>query len=175
MRQFVLLASLVVPLAHAEIVLLPGSGPQPYVHEHPALTSLVFVSPETRAQAMLPPGAVFVPPPPLLMRAPGAMPAYPPASYPPGFNAPARPSNRDSGTYLLQRAHSFSQNLYRADSPLPRLYFGMSVPGWMTYGPAYPPVAPPAFNQPARPSNRDNTTYNLDRAHTFSRDGYRKP
>ena len=42
--------------------------------------------------------------------------------------------------------------------------------------PAYPPVNNrPGFNQPSHPSNRDNTTYNLERAHRFSMDAYRKP
>jgi hypothetical protein len=42
--------------------------------------------------------------------------------------------------------------------------------------PAYPPAASAGgFNQPARPSNRDLNTYNLERAHRFSMDAYRRP
>lgn len=178
MKKMALLASLIAPWAHAEIVLPTGEQADAfYTYEHPALRSLVFISPETRQLAILPPAPFFVSPPPLLLRAPTAMPAYPPVIALPGINTPARPSNRDNSNYNLQRAHSFSQKLYRENAPF---HFGATAwstygYGWPAFGPAYAPALVPDFNQPARPSNRDNTTYNLERAHRFSMDGYRRP
>ncbi|MBS1198959.1 MAG: hypothetical protein H6R18_2744, partial [Proteobacteria bacterium] len=145
-----------------------------YAYEHPSLRSLVFVSPESRQMAILPAPPVFLPPPPMLMRAPGGMPAYPPAMAVDGLNSPARPSNRDNTIYLMQRAHTFSQDLHRRDAAV---YF-WNAPlsyGWLSNGYPYPPVVAPGFNQTAKPSNRDNATYNLERAHRFSADAYRKP
>lgn len=176
MKRFALLALLWLPAVQAEIILPADAAPESfYSHPHPALRSLVFVSPETRQMAILPPAPYFLSPPPLLMRAPTAMPPYPPVLVAPGINSPWRPSNRDNSTYNLQRAHAYSQNLYRENSPV--LYFGApdAYYGWSAFSSPYPPVLVPGFNQPARPSNRDNSTYNLDRAHRFSADGYRKP
>lgn len=169
------LVSLLTPPASAEIVVAPNAlAGAFYAYEHPALRSLVFVSPEARQMAILPPAPVFITSPPLLMRAPTAMPTYPPVIMQPGINVPAHPGNRDNVNYILQRAHGFSQNLYREDASF---YSGAPAYGygWLTYGSAYPPVATPGFNQPARPSNRDNATYLMDRAHRFSMDGYRQP
>lgn len=167
--------------ATAEILFVEGGGVASvdtvYAYAHPALRSVVFVSPETRQMAILPPPPVFVQPPPLIWRASSAFPAYPPANPVVAPNAPARPSNRDVTTYNLQRAHGFSQELfYRgtylnvgATAPLYFPWYGSAMP-------AYPPtVGNGGFNQPARPSNRDNTTYNLERAHRFSMDAYKKP
>lgn len=178
MRRFALLAclaKLLLPVAHAEIIVPAGTSSEVfYTYEHPALRSLVFVSPETRQMAILPPAPYFLASPPLLMRAPTAMPPYPPVPMLPGVNLPARPSNSDNTNYNLQRAHAFSQNLHRENASV---YFGAPAAyyGWSAYGPVYTPTQAPGFNQPARPSNRDNTTYNLERAHRFSADGYRKP
>lgn len=179
MRKLALLASLIASLANAEIIVPPdASGNLLYSYEHPALRSLVFVSPEARQMAILPPSPVFIAPPPLLLHAPTTMPAYPPViATPGGINMSAHPSNRDAVTYSLQRAHGFSQNQYRSDdSSGAYLYLGTQTPayGWLSYGSNYPPAMTPGFNQPARPSNRDNATYNLERAHRFSMDGYRQ-
>lgn len=170
--------------AKAEILLLDEgavSVDAANVYVHPTLRSVVFISPEARQMAILPPSPVFVQPPPLLMRAPSPFPIYPPASTAVGVNSSTRPSNRDVTTYHLQRAHSFGQGLYNRDTYL-SLGFGALNTGiqlgttpfayWGgTAMPAYPPPAPGA----TRPSNRDNTTYNLERAHRFSMDAYKKP
>lgn len=129
--------------------------------------------------AILPPSPVFIAQPPLLWRAPSAMPAYPPPVMGGGFNVPIRPSNRDVTTYNLQRAHGFSQELYYKDTYL-RFGATNTSPYMYNYygslGLAYPPaVVGGGFNQPVRPSNRDVTTYHLERAHRFSMDAYKKP
>ncbi|MEW6163671.1 MAG: hypothetical protein AB1642_01270 [Pseudomonadota bacterium] len=177
MRSLVLVATLCASLARAEIILPAGAQEYAlYAYEHPALRSLVFASPESRQMAILPPVPIFLSPPPLLLRAPGLMPAYPPVSSLPGINSPARPGNRDNINYILQRAHAFSQKLYRDENAY-SYYLGTPdySSGWSAFGPVYPPAAVPGFNQPARPSNRDNTTYNLERAHRFSTGGYKQP
>ncbi|WIM04923.1 MAG: hypothetical protein OHM77_09450 [Candidatus Nitricoxidivorans perseverans] len=171
--------------AGAEILFLEGgrvaSAEPDNAYRHPSLRSVVFVSPEARQMAILPPAPVFVPPPPLLWRVPTPFIVPPPGSAAIGINASTRPSNRDVASYNLQRAHNFSRNLYDKDTYLN--YFGASSPlspYWYSYygafGPAYPPAAGNGgFNQPARPSNRDITTYHLDRAHRFGMDAYKKP
>ena len=175
MKSAAFLASLITSIASAEIVLPVGGGQgeASFAYEHPSLRSLVFISPESRQMAILPPSPVFLMTPPLLMRVPATIPAYPPVTGYPGFNVSSHPSNRDTTTYNLQRAHNFSQDVYREGvSPYGDQAYGY---GWLGYGSNYPPAAAPGFNQPARPSNRDNTTYNLERAHRFSMDTYRKP
>ena len=175
------LALLIAP-ASGEILLLPDGGvasvdPE-YAYAHPTLPSLVFASPALRQMAILPPSPVFVTPPPLLMRSGAApFPLYPPSVYGGGLNVPVRPSNRDLTTYNLQRAHAFGQQLYYRENALG---FGGFAPVFGAYGygglmPLYPPASAAGFNQPARPSNRDINTYNLERAHRFSTDSYRQP
>lgn len=179
-----------IPAAKAEIVFLEGgqvsSAEAVYAYQHPSLPSVVFVSPETRQMAILPPSPVFIQPPPLLWRAPSALAIYPPASPAVGFNMSTRPSNRDAATYNLQRAHGFSQDLYNRNTYVSigtglvvnPYGYGVYGYGYGAYAPAYPypPVTGSGgFNQPARPSNRDNAAYSLDRAHGFSMDRYRKP
>ena len=164
----------------AEIILLDGdkavSVEPSYAYAHPRLRSVVFSSPQYREMAILPPDPYFMGTPPLLMRAPMPFIPYPPAVYPSGINYPARPSNRDVTTYNLARAHAFSQEYYH-----PGAYSGYAASPFLYASPYstmpyYPPVnRAVGFNQPARPSNRDNTTYNLERAHRFSMDAYRKP
>lgn len=160
----------------AELIVVDKSvAPQEFIYEHPSLHFLVFSIPEARGQAILPPAPVFVYPPPLIWRAPGTMPPYPPATLP-GFNRPGSPTNRDIAIYNLGRAHAMSQNLYRQDAGL-GIYFGPSPsatglllgPAWNTW--AYPPVAPGSNH----PSNRDNASYLIERAHRFSQDAYRRP
>lgn len=168
--------------ARAEILFLDGgkvvSADAGYAYQHPSLRSVVFVTPEARQMAILPPAPVFIAPPPLLWRAPTAMPVYPPPMpYVGGINYSSRPSNRDLNTYNMQRAHAFSQELFYRDT---YLSLGHSNPAliWYSYGglgPAYPPPQPAGFNQPARPSNRDNAAYHMERAHRFSMDLYKKP
>ncbi len=156
----------------AEVLIMDSADDMGY-HGHPVLRSLVFISPETRAQAILPPAAVFVAPAPLIWRAPGTISVYPPPS-PLGFNSPGSPSNRDVVSYNLARAHAFSQNLYRRDGEAGnRLWFGpFRGNAWSVLGDPllYPPLAP-GLNHP---SNRDNSSYLLERAHRFSQDDYRK-
>ncbi len=164
----------------AEIILLDGnqavSVDTAYAYAHPRMRSVVFASPQYRDMAILPAAPYFMGTPPLLMRAPGPLIAYPPVVYQAGINYPLRPSNRDISTYNLARAHAFSQGGYSsgayANYPVsPFLY--ASPYGAMPY---YAPVIQSGgFNQPARPSNRDNTTYSLERAHRFSMDAYRRP
>ncbi len=164
--------------AQAEIILLEGgqaiSAEPAYAYAHPALRSLVFSSPQARDVAILPPAPYFVSAPPLLLRAQVPYAAYPPVVYSSGINQPLRPSNRDAASYSLYRAHAFSQKAYEADN-----YETAALYAWPnTYGlmPYYPPVnAGGGFNQPARPSNRDNASYNLERAHRFSMDAYKRP
>lgn len=158
--------------AEAEIVFLAGGRvatvDAEYAYAHPTFRSVVFNSPEIRQMAILPPAPVFVAPPPLIWRAPSPFPVYPPAAAS-GFNRTPRPSNRDVTTYHLQRAHSFGQELYYRDG---FLNFGnLTLYPWLgSTMPAYPPTG-----AAGRPSNRDNTTYNLERAHRFSMDAYKKP
>ncbi|MCX8087253.1 MAG: hypothetical protein N3C63_10200 [Rhodocyclaceae bacterium] len=174
LRIVLLAASLAIFPARAELIVADKSvPPHEFAYEHPFLRFLVFSSPETRGQAILPPAPVFVAPPPLLWRAPGAMPPYPPAT-PRGFNLSGAPSNRDLASYSLARAHAMGQGVYRRENGW-SLYFGPTT--WLgtpLYGwgaPAYPPVAPGA----SHPSNRDNASYLIERAHRFSQDAYRKP
>jgi hypothetical protein len=177
-----LMAGLALPAA-AEIVFLDGgqvaSTDAEYAYQHPSLRSVVFVSPETRQMAMLPPAPIFLAPPPLLWRSPTAIPLYPPAAIANGLNTGTRPSNQDMANYNLQRAHGFSQQLYYRDTYLLNLG-GAAVPlygygyGYGSLGPAYPPPMTPGFNQPARPSNQSMNIYHLDRAHRYSLDAYKK-
>jgi hypothetical protein len=173
-------AMLVACGASAELLISDSSmEPQTdYQFGHPMLHFLVFSSPETRGQAILPPAPVFVAPPPLIWRASGIMPPYPPAS-PTGFNQPGSPSNRDIAGYSLARAHAMGQNLYdrRNNAWAPLVSPNPSALAWPTpyawsWGTTpYPPVAPGQTH----PSNRDNASYLLERAHRFSQDAYRKP
>lgn len=175
MKIIALLGLFLVTTASAEILVSgevrSGAG---YSYGHPALPSLVFASPEYRQMAILPPSPVFIVPPPLLMRSPGMMPAYPPLAPYAGGYSPQHPANRDGSAYSMQRAHAFSQNLYRKDAG-PYFWSGSIGFGWGVYDNLYAPVGAVGFNQPPRPSNRDNTTYNLERAHRFGMDSYRKP
>lgn len=162
--------------ASAEILFMEGgkvvSVEPGYSFAHPSLRSVVFITPEARQMAILPPAPVFIQPPPLLWRVPSPFPAYPPASVAGAPNTSSRPSNRDVATYNLQRAHGFSQELFYRDT-----YLNLGAPAYpLSYWtgglmPAYPPVAPGS----SRPSNRDNNTYNLERAHRYSMDAYKKP
>lgn len=170
--------------AGAEILFLEGgrvaSAEPDYAYRHPSMRSVVFVSLETRQMAILPPAPVFVQPPPLLWRVPTPFIVPPPSSAAIGVNASTRPSNRDVASYSLQRAHVFSQNLYDKDTYLSLGASSPLSPYWYSYYGAFGPVYPPAagsggFNQPARPSNRDITTYHLDRAHRFGMGAYKKP
>lgn len=175
-----LMAGMALPAA-AEIVFLDGgqvaSADTEYAFQHPSLRSVVFVSPETRQMAILPPAPVFIAQPPLLWRSPTAMPLYPPAGILNGLNTTVRPSNRDMANYSLQRAHGFGQELYYRDTYLnlaggvPLYGYGY---GYGSLGPAYPPAMTPGFNQPARPSNQSMNIYHLERAHRFSMDAYKK-
>lgn len=155
----------------AELLIVDQSVVAEY-HGHPVLRSLVFVSPEARARAILPPAPVYVAPAPLIWRAPGTVPMYPPAA-PPGFNRPGAPSNRDVAAYNLARAHAFSQNLYRQDGNASLWYGPTRQDDWFWLGAPtlYPPLAP-GLNHP---SNRDNASYLIERAHRFSQDAYRRP
>jgi hypothetical protein len=163
----------------AEIV-LDATAEGPVYYAHPLLHSLVFVSPEKRAQAILPPAPVFVAPPPLIYRAPASPVLYPPARAP-GFNQGASPSNRDASAYSIARAHAFSQDLYRKNGVPPFSGWGwIAYPGTGVYSYPYPyygwntlyPPLAPGLNHP---SNRDNASYLIERAHRFSQDAYRRP
>lgn len=162
----------------AEIVIGEANGKaEDRYYAHPTLRSLVFVSPETRSQAILPPSPVFVPAAPLIFRAPGSpLLPYPPQT-PLAFNRSGTPTNRDIAIYSLERAHAFSQNLYRRNgvtfahpgSVSPFLWASPYVYGWILT--PYPPTAQGS----SHPSNRDNAIYNIERAHRFSQDAYRQP
>lgn len=172
------------PPATAEIVFLEGgevaSADAQYAYQHPSLRSVVFLTPETRQMAILPPVVMVVPPPPLLWRSPTSMPIYPPVQILGGFNQPVRPSNQDMNNYTLERAHGFSQEVYYKNNGNRLSLGGSGSPyfygygyGYSGYGIPYPPAQPAGFNQPARPSNRDMNNYNLQRAHRFSTDSYK--
>jgi hypothetical protein len=176
-----LLAGMVLPVA-AEIVFLDGgqvaSADTMYAYQHPSLRSVVFLSPETRQVAISPLTSIYLTPQPLLWRSPTAMPLYPPVPIANELNAGAHPSNRDMVNYNLQRAHGFGQELYYRDAYVnlggavtPGYGYGY---GYNNLGPAYPPPMTPGFNQPARPSNQSMNIYNLDRAHRYSMDSYKK-
>lgn|GEM_PF-3356101 len=151
-------------------------GGDPF-YAHPALRSLVFVSPEARGQAILPPAPYFLAPPPLIWRAPGTSWLYPP-SVSPGFNRPSAPNQRDLAAYHIARAHAMSQGLYKRNDET-AFWFGPAGPtgayldayGWY----ASPWLYPPANPATGRPSNADNARYLIERAHRFSQDAYRKP
>ena len=165
-----------ITTAAAEILFMEGGGvasvEPSYAYAHPSLRSLVFITPEARQAAILPPAPVFIQPPPLLWRAPSPFPAYPPAGTVGLPNTSSRPSNRDVATYNLQRAHGYSQELFYRDT-----YLNPGVPAYPLYYwsgglmPPYPPVVPGS----SHPSNRDNNSYNLERAHRYSMDAYKKP
>jgi hypothetical protein len=161
-----------VTCAHAELVILDESvAPQFDGYVHPALRSLVFQSPESRGQAILPVPSIIVASPPLIYRAPGPiMPLYPPVTMS-GFNRPGAPANLDMANYSLARAHAMSQNLYRREGS--SVYFGGN-PWIASYAWGYSPYLPVPTGR-SHPSNRDNNIYLLDRAHRFSQDAYRKP
>ena len=178
-------ALLMAAPAEAEILFLEGGrvayAEADHAYRLPSLRSVVFASPETRQLAILPPAPVFVQPPPLLWRVPTpSIAPHPSSGAVPGVNVSRRPSNRDAVSYNLQRAHNFSQDLYDKDT---YLSLGANSPVslyWYSYygafGPAYPPTTGNGgVNQPIRPSNRDVTTYHLERAHRFSMDSYNKP
>jgi hypothetical protein len=179
--KIAVLAMGLAQVAEAEIILLEGGGiasaDPAYAFQHPSLRSVVFVSPETRQMAILPPSPVFIEPAPLIWRSSTAMPVYPPIGIPGGLNTPAKPSNRDMSNYHLQRAHAFGQGLFYRDTYLslgggPVLYgYGYSLG---SLGTPYPPPMAPSFNQPARPSNQNMSIYNLERAHRFSMDAYKE-
>jgi len=175
--------------AWAEIIVVDTSrAPQTevqYGFQHPAMQSLFFVSPQSRRIAMLPANEHHVEMADPLWRAPGLLPAYAPPRQEQGIGVSLLPTNRDNATYTLDRAHAFSANLHDRDretalfvggQPMILHAGGLLTPyaGAYRYGVAYPPPQPAGFNQPARPSNRDNATYTLERAHRFSQDAYRK-
>lgn len=153
----------------AEILFITGGGvvaaDPSYAFAHPTLRSVVFVTPEARQMAILPPAPVFIMPPPLLWRAPSPFPAYPPAA-----TGSTRPSNRDNVTYNLQRAHGYSQELFYRDA-----YLLGTAPVLYSWSGGLMPAYPPAAAGSRHPSNRDNTSYNLERAHRYSMDAYKKP
>lgn len=184
----VMLASLLaVWPTRAEIIVLDKSRPpqteEEFSYQHPALSSLFFVSPQTRRIAMLPANEYYVELADPLWRAPGLLPPYAPPRPSEGVGTSVLPSARDSVTYTLHRAHAFSANLYDRDNLFLMgnarsiMFQPGIVPyaGYYRYGVAYPPPQPPGFNQPPRPSARDSATYVLERAHRFSQDAYRKP
>lgn len=170
-------------LVQAEIV-LPDMDAEPsmdssYMHPHPRLNSLVFVSAQARDYALWPSVSYFVAGAPLLMNAIPPQTAYPPVIYRGGIHPTANPSNRDNITYSLARAHAFSQDFYNKDNyrrPFSS-WEGSAFPyvSGISYYPYAPVNSAGGFNQPVRPSNRDNTSYNLDRAHRYSMDAYKKP
>lgn len=167
----------VSPVAVAEIVFLASGGvasvDAAYNYPHPSMRSLVFESQQARDMAVLPSAPYFLSAPPLLLRAPVPYVAYPPVIYQSGLNAAPHPSNRDIATYNLGRAHLYSQGLYspaNGESDKARVLYAWPY----SVNPYYPPVSGSGgVNQPIRPSNRDNTTYNLERAHRFSMDTYK--
>jgi hypothetical protein len=181
-------AIIAVAPATAEILIWENGKPSVvanYDYPLPAFNSIVFASPEARQMAILPPGPAFIQQPGL-WGGWGSVPP-PPARVPDGVNASAHPSNRDVVSYNLQRAHNFRQDLYNRDT-----YIGLSTGapsgygynGYTYYGafgpayPAYPPSSPVnsgGFNQSSRPSNRDATSYHLNRASRFSMDAYKGP
>jgi hypothetical protein len=178
---------------------------------HPSSESIVFSSPETQQTAIQPPEPVFIHPPsrdrevistnqPLPTYYYGRGSAVPPRRTG-QINTPSHPSNQEVVNHNLQRAHTFSQDLFDRNSyanrdnreqgtttPFPYWYgyygaFGLTYPGSYYpgyYYPGYTAYPPPRsnsseFNQSSQPSNRDITTYNINRAHQFSSDNYRTP
>lgn len=166
---------------------------------HPELGSIVFSSPEVQQTAIQPAEPVFVHPP--TSKSEVLISTQPAPNYwwgaPPTYygrndevnNASPYPSNRDVVTYNTQQAHNFSQDLYRHNRDSSYWYyhgaFGLTYPANYPpyyFYPGYPvPYYPPPrpnnneFNQSSQPSNRDITTYHLNRAHQFSADRYKAP
>lgn len=150
---------LAIPFAHGELLIQDSEVPPQYdYYEHPVLRSLVFISSESRGQAILPPVPVFVMTPPLMYRAPDTFPPFPPPVTLPGFNRTDAPGNREMSHYNLARAHAYlGHNLW--------------VSGHGGYASPYPSV--PIGLPP--PGNRDNSFYLVDHARHFRHDGPRKP
>lgn len=163
-------------LAQGEILFVDENGrllASPYLYAHPLLPSVVFIDSEAynRGSAVQEGG---------VRRAPDAVGyQYGPYVPTPGVattNQPDRASNRDMNTYSVARAHAFSQRRWdrpgEATQGGARAYYSPYYPaGWMLY----PPVpAVSGVNVPSHPSNRDNNTYNLNRAHSFSMDLYKR-
>jgi len=169
---FAAVCTAVTPSAALAELLIGESPPVPEYYPHPVLRSLVFVTPESRAQAILPPAPYFVAPAPLIWRAPN--PIYPPPG-PIGFNRSGAPSNRDVATYSVTRAHLFSQNLYRQGNRGLTFWYGPSGSTYWLWSLADPLFYPPPAPGMSHPSNRDNAAYLIERAHRFSQNGYRKP
>lgn len=166
------LAGFCASLAQGEILFVDESGhvlPSPYLYAHPLLPSVVFVDREAYRQAApVQEGGV--------QHGPDALRhGYGPFVPTPGvstMNQPDRASNRDMNTYSLSRAHMFSQRLWDKPKDASATHYYPYYPaGWMLY----PPVpATSGVNVPSHPSNRDNNTYNLNRAHSFSMDLYKR-
>ena len=171
--------------ASAEIILLDdgraisvNSLNSPYPAPNPQAASLAFAPPQARDTVLSPTGIYFFSGAPTLVGGFAPYIAYPPVIYRSGIHPTANPSNRDNVSYSLTRAHAFSQDLYDKDTDnraAPRWSGNWPYASGMSYYPYAPVNATGGFNQPMRPSNRDNTTYSLDRAHRFSRDDYKKP
>ncbi|KOR29280.1 hypothetical protein TI03_02695 [Achromatium sp. WMS1] len=190
---------------------------------HPELGSIVFTSPHTQQTGIQPAEPIFVHPSSPTSSKPitAAVPQptiqnwwwshVPSGSYHNNqsdtVNVSPYPSNQDVTSYNIQRAHNFSQNLYRnndahrdnaatypywfyygggafgglsypANYPPYYPYSGYPYPGSGYYFPYYPPPRPTdgnGINQSSMPSNSDVTSYNIDRAHRFSADGYKAP
>jgi len=174
---FSFVIALFAPSLGAEIT--PFMGDAAYIYQHPTLRSLVFISPQARQMAILPPPPVFLPTPPLLWRAPSQKSGYPSAAVITAgqLNAPARASNLDLTTYHLLRANAVSQEqfhkavLLNFNAGSPAAFYVYDV-GWLGYSNLYPPPQQAGFNQPARASNNDLTRHHLERAHRFSQDRY---
>ena len=154
--------------ARAELLIEDRSVTSEY-YSHPRLRSLVFLTPESRGQAILPPARVFIPPAPLIWRPASGVPPYPPSTLP-GFNQSGTPSNRDLAAYNAASAQAF-----RHERPIRS---GSSV--W--FGPLYrdngfwlsPSPLNPTWSQGTRrPSNAENARNQLERAHRYSTDDHR--
>lgn len=90
-------------------------------------------------------------------------------------------SVESSYIYVHPRLRSvvFVSQQYRDMAILPPAPYFIASPPLLMSAPmpfiTYPiTVYQSSINYPGRPSNRDNTTYNLERAHRFSMDEYRE-
>lgn len=151
--------------AHAELLIEDRSVTSEY-YSHPRLRSLVFLTPESRGQAILPPAPVFIAPPPLIWRPAGGVPPYPPNTLS-GFNHSGTPSNSDLAAYNAARAQALRHE--RSFSSGSSVWFGPHYRDngfWLTPSPLNTTLS----QRTIRPSNAENARNQIERAHRYTRD-----
>lgn len=160
MMAFLLALLLTSTASRAEIHIVDRSVVGEY-YAHPLFRSLVFVTAETRAQAILPPAPVFVAPAPLIWRAP----LSPSPPVPPVSERFATSLNTSLAAYSADRAQAMRQGLHRKKSTI--VWLGPLYPeDWLCFGVSS--CYSPAASRLTHPNNLDNARNLAERAHRFS-------